>query len=81
MITQCFFVFSPLWLDEMQRYITAFTSASEALTPSILFPILCPTIYSSSVLVAPSLHIFFSPRYLLLLYQNVVIAGQILKFP
>ena len=29
MITQCFFVFSPLWLDEMQRYITAFTSHTQ----------------------------------------------------
>ena len=31
MITQCFFVFSPLWLDEMQRYITAFTSRTPSL--------------------------------------------------
>ena len=31
MITQCFFVFSPLWLDEMQRYITAFTSRPPSL--------------------------------------------------
>ena len=31
MITQCFFVFSPLWLDEMQHYITAFTSRPPSL--------------------------------------------------
>ena len=31
MITQCFFLFSPLWLDKMQRYITAFTSCTPSL--------------------------------------------------
>ena len=33
MITQCFFVFSPLWLNGMQRYITAFTSRTPSLHP------------------------------------------------